>query len=423
MTPSTTDLVVWFGTYLLHSTVVLGSAWAVCRLLRPGAGVRERVWKCALILPIVTTTVQGAWPEHVIVAPRFEIAAADAARLDAQGQLVPLAPELGATGSPAGSPGGAPTGSFGGEAGPGLREFLGLALFALVSLLPLAVPSLRLAFALRRRRRLLCGLLVEEATDLGLRAGLWRPVRITVSERVGSPVAIGTLRPEICVPPRALELPRPLARALIAHELAHHARLDPLWNRLAHAAVAVLFLQPLNRLARRELVACAELLADDLAVEWTDDRFGLARCLTEVAGWARPNAPAAAAVAMVRHRKRTGLRERVERALDRPRERVVKGLAPLALGLGIAMASAAPGVTRSLHDRGEAAQVLSELRQQLSTIDADLRALLDHDDPTIQDHAAALFARRAQLENSVHRLVRSLTEIANETNPQGDPIR
>ncbi len=419
MTPSTTDLVVWFGTYLLHSTVVLGTAWAVCRLLGPGAGVRERIWKCALVLPIVTTTVQGAWPEHVIVAPRFEIAAVDAARLDAQGPLIPLAPELGAAGSLTGSP----TGSLGGETGPGLPEFLGLALFALVSLLPLAIPSLRLAFALRRRRRLHCGLLVEEATDLGLRAGLWRPVRITVSERVGSPVAIGTLRPEICVPPRALELPRPLARALIAHELAHHASLDPLWNRLAHAAVAVLFLQPLNRLARRELVACAELLADDLAVEWTDDRFGLARCLTEVAGWAAPNAPAAAAVAMVRHRKRTGLRERVERALDRPRERVVKGLAPLALGLGIAMASAAPGVTRSLPDRGEAAQVLFDLRQQLSTIDADLRALLDHDDPAIQDHAAALLARRTQLENSVHRLVRSLTEIANETNPQGDPIR
>lgn len=413
MTPSTTDLVVWFGTYLLHSTVVLGTAWAVCRLLRPGAGVRERIWKCALVLPIVTTTVQGAWPEHVIVAPRFEIAAADAARLDVQGRI--SLPTPGVAGSP--------TGSFGGDAGPGLPESLGLALFVLVSLLPLAIPSLRLAFALRRRRRLHCGLLVEEATDLGRRAGLWRPVRITVSERVGSPVAIGTLRPEICVPPRALDLSRPLARALIAHELAHHARLDPLWNRLTHAFVTVLFLQPLNRLARRELVASAELLADDLAVEWTNDRFGLARCLTEVAGWARPNAPAAAAVAMVRHRKRTGLRERVERALDRPRERVVKGLAPLALGLGIAMASAAPGVTRSIPDRGEAAQVLFELRQQLSTIEADLRALLDHGDPAIQDHASALFARRAQLENSVHRLVRSLTEIANETNPQGDPIR
>ncbi|MEM1448317.1 MAG: M56 family metallopeptidase [Planctomycetota bacterium] len=420
MIPTITDVLAWVGTYLVHSTVVLAGAWMLCRGARPGAAFRERIWKCAVVLPFVTASVQAAWPERV-VAPRLVIAPVALPPLDVRLQRIAaaLAEPVDARSEGAVRP------ALSSADESARAELVALSAMGGMALLVLALPSIRLAIALRRRRRQRSGVLVEEASDLRGLAGLWRPLRITVSAHVGSPVAIGTLRPEICVPPRALDLPRPMARALVAHELAHHVRFDPLWTRLAHAIAALLWVQPLNRLARREIVACAELLADDLAVEWTDDRFGLARCLTEVAGWQRPAAPAASAVAMVRRagRRRSALRERVERALDRPAERVVRGLAPIALVLGVTVATAAPRVTRSPGSTGAAAVALLRLDASLQAIDGELRPLLEHPDSGIRDHATALTDRRVHLERAARRLALTLSRTARESLPQEDPNR
>lgn len=421
MTIAGADWVAWFGTYALHSTAVLGATWAIFRLKGVGAGVRERAWKCALALPLVTATLQVAWPENV-VTPRFELTAAAVAPAPTPAELLTELETMTAvpTVEKPASPNGVDEAAAAPPFGPAAAF---AALVALLAACAVLLPVIRLALALRRRRPLETGVLVEETEALRRRAGIRRKVRVTVSERVGSPVAIGTLLPEICVPPRALDLPRPLARAMIAHELAHHARFDPLWTRITHAIAAALFLQPLNRIARRELLASAELLADDLAVEWTDDRFGLARCLTEVAAWERPSAPAAVAVAMVRHAKRSSLRERVERALDRPRERVVRGLAPLALALGVAVAAAAPGIARQAPEVGAAGVLLRELRTELSQLASELHELGEHHDPSIQDQAAALSVRRVQLEATAQHLARALSMLAREDKSPGDPIR
>ncbi|MEM9383097.1 MAG: M56 family metallopeptidase, partial [Planctomycetota bacterium] len=259
MIPTITDVLAWVGTYVVHSTFVLAGAWLLCRSARPGAAFRERIWKCAVVLPFVTASVQAAWPERV-VAPRLPIARVALPPVDVRLERIASALTDGGAGAPV---------ERGRVAAPdraeGGTELVALAAMGGMAALVLALPTIRLALALRRRRRQRSGVLVEEASDLRGLAGLWRPLRITVSDHVGSPVAIGTLRPEICVPPRALDLPRPMARALVAHELAHHVRFDPLWTRAAHAIAALMWVQPLNRLARREVVACAELLADDLA--------------------------------------------------------------------------------------------------------------------------------------------------------------
>jgi beta-lactamase regulating signal transducer with metallopeptidase domain len=68
---------------------------------------------------------------------------------------------------------------------------------------------------------------------------------------------------EIVVPPWIFELLSLQHRqAIYAHELAHHVRRDPIWLLCLHLLNAIVWLQPLNHLARRRLVHLAELQAD-----------------------------------------------------------------------------------------------------------------------------------------------------------------
>ena len=90
----------------------------------------------------------------------------------------------------------------------------------------------------------------------------------------------------MCVPSAVLTaLTRSQQEALLAHELAHLVRRDPAWFGLGYLIETLLFFQPLNRLARRQLAELAELACDDWAVRWTGARVALASCLAEVAGW------------------------------------------------------------------------------------------------------------------------------------------
>ena len=129
---------------------------------------------------------------------------------------------------------------------------------------------------------------------------------------------------------------------MIAHELAHVARFDPFWLDFCRLLESVLFLQPLHRLARRQLARCAEFRCDDWAVRETGDRIALARCLTEVAGWLGRRTPLpACGMADLR----SPLAERVRRILDAgptPDRRPV-GVATIAPTLIAATVLWAPG--------------------------------------------------------------------------------
>ena len=101
------------------------------------------------------------------------------------------------------------------------------------------------------------------------------------------PVALGVLRGEICVPPRALAgLTDEQQEGMLAHELAHLARRDPLLaRRSGRCSTCVFFFQPLNWVARRRLREISEMLSDEWAVARTGRPLSLAGCLAEVAGW------------------------------------------------------------------------------------------------------------------------------------------
>lgn len=193
------------------------------------------------------------------------------------------------------------------------------------------------------RRAVTAGDLPGLLQELREQAGVRRRIRLTVSDQLQAPIALGVVRPEICVPPRALAMNPNLARPLLAHELGHLKRLDPLWLGLARALELVLFFQPLNRMARKRLAACAEFACDAFAVRQTGDRVELARCLAEVAGWLVGEGQARPVCAMAD--LRSPLAERVERILEEQPapEHAPAWLAPVAALLLSATAVAAPG--------------------------------------------------------------------------------
>jgi hypothetical protein len=126
-----------------------------------------------------------------------------------------------------------------------------------------------------------------------LREGrITQPVRITTSDRLTSPVALGS--DEICLPSRAMsELDPVRMESIIAHELAHLVRRDPSWLTAARVIEALFFFQPLNILARRRMQESAEFASDAWASARVARPLDLAHCLARVAEWtiAAPRLP------------------------------------------------------------------------------------------------------------------------------------
>jgi hypothetical protein len=161
------------------------------------------------------------------------------------------------------------------------------------------------------------------------------------------PVAHGIHRLEVCLPERVCrELSTEQQETILAHESAHLLRRDPAWLMLYRIVEALLFAQPLNRVARRRLQEIAEFRCDDWAVERTGRPITLAKCLTEVAGWRVSAATLRVAPTMAGGRSR--LSHRVKRLMardyPRPEHRSPKWLAPVVAAVTLAVALGAPGI-------------------------------------------------------------------------------
>lgn len=312
---TTGTVAAWLLTYLLHSTALLVAAWIGCALLGPRRlAAQETVLRAALLGGLATATLSLA-----VGAGGFAVDLA----VPVSAPTPPIVDRPQAESSPArvtAIPAGLPEATDGvrstagghavrARALPWPALLVGLwAAGAMLGATRLAVSSRRLRALLADRRPLPAGRAVRR---LAAALGLTRPVRLSLSQRIAVPFAVGVARPEVCVPERTLDDLSPREReALIAHELAHHARRDPAWLAVGRVAEAALFVQPLNRLAVRRLQQLAECQCDDAAVQTTGRPLDLARCLVEVAQWAA--APPAAVSALS---ARTGLGRRVERLM------------------------------------------------------------------------------------------------------------
>lgn len=364
----------WLATYVLHSTLLMGAAWLATRggpLATSTA--RDAVWKIASTGALLTATLQLVLPARGFAVEWEAVPAIDAG---ASQTVEPVVPGGGATPTATGGPVGTglepappdlrtgssstvrpPLGSLPPEAATtllpehGEPRTVSWPTSLLAGWLAIAAAFLsRHAYRHRRfnrrlgsRREVIQGPPRETLDGLLRQAGLDRRVRLTTTSTVTSPVAL--VGNEICIPQRALEdLDSRALRALLAHELAHLERRDPLWIEIVAGLESLLFFQPLHRVGRHELRSAAEEECDAWAARLTGERHALARCLIEVAGWMR-GVRAAEAVGMAEPGK--GLERRVER-LIRPTPEAARASwragALAALGLVVAIACGGPAV-------------------------------------------------------------------------------
>lgn len=370
MEPIARALLPWLATYLIHSTLLLGGALLLARWVRSPV-VREALWKGALAGALATASVRGLLAPLPLGFERLELAfagaelppeppgppsravAAESGRANGARPLQEERPEQDAAPPtalvlPRG--GGETAAPFAPDADARPVPWATLAVGGWLAVA--ATLLARLARVRWRTRRLFAGrrpvrdtALLATLARLRTRAGRPRRVRLTSCGAIGSPVALGTR--EICVPERACrELSAGELEGMLAHELAHLRRRDPMWLVLAHVLERLFCFQPLNRVVRRRLQADVEVLCDDWAAEETAAPAELARCLARVAGWMEASPPRALAPGMAD--SPSGLVARVERLLG-PR-RAARHRAGAAVPLGVAaalgaVAWAAPGVT------------------------------------------------------------------------------
>jgi beta-lactamase regulating signal transducer with metallopeptidase domain len=199
----------------------------------------------------------------------------------------------------------------------------------------------RLLVALWGGRRLRCsavpieeGPLAEIVLRQAQRIGLKAIPLIAWCARTSVPVVVGILRPMILLPATlATGFDPVLLEALVAHELAHLRRYDPLVNLAQRLIEAVLFFHPAVWYVSRRVSAERENACDDLVllagwprVQYADALLQMAE--RSAAAQGIPSQAAAGAVLAASGRGSSQLGRRVLRLLeigDSPRVRLSRG--------------------------------------------------------------------------------------------------
>ena len=175
--------------------------------------------------------------------------------------------------------------------------------------------------------------------------GITRDVAVRLSADVLAPFTARLLRPVVWLPLSLLaNLPREQVEALIAHELAHIARLDWLWNGLQCVVESLLFFHPAAWWLGRRIRAEREHACDDLAVAACGDAVALAEALVTLERGRHP------VPHLVLAAQGGSLMQRITRLLSTPPSRGRWGAAAtlgVVLGVGTLLAvQVAGGATR-----------------------------------------------------------------------------
>lgn len=107
--------------------------------------------------------------------------------------------------------------------------------------------------------------------------------RVVRSPLVSTPVTVGPFSPVVIVPSGWDTWPEETRRAVMAHELAHAARRDPLVTMLAHLNRCVFWFHPLAWWLERKLAILAEDACDEVAVREVGENRRYAEVLLEMA--------------------------------------------------------------------------------------------------------------------------------------------
>ena len=150
-------------------------------------------------------------------------------------------------------------------------------------------------------------------------------ISIRVLGELQGPVAAGVLEPVVFVPASWHHWSANYQRVILAHELAHHRRRDPLWRLLAEIACAVYWFNPPVRWMTQRLILQCEYACDAIVLGKGIDAKSYAAVLCDFAG---QHSPSRLAPAMA---EACPLESRVRRMLAPARSINGKTLALLAL--------------------------------------------------------------------------------------------
>lgn len=316
---------VWLITFAAHSCVLIGVGAVLARVCRRRGSVsgEEAVWRVAVFAALATATIQvllgeSWWP--ALAHPNSIVN--NVAGFSGE-QTVP------ATGNHS-------------PRWPTVLVLVALAVSAFRSIL-WGVARRRLVRFLRCRRAE-TGPAKEALDELIATTGGQIMPRLTVHNRLRSPVAFGILRPEIAVPTWALGSEPETLRSMLAHELAHLRSRDPMWRALLDLLEILFPWQMLIRLVRRRMETIAEFRCDSRAAVWTGVE-ATARSLVLAAG--RIGQPAAVQMALAGMSASRHLDQRVDRLLgDVPDwKKASRWLAPGMLVLVGILTPVLPGVS------------------------------------------------------------------------------
>ena len=115
------------------------------------------------------------------------------------------------------------------------------------------------------------------AADAARRAGA--SATVLISDAIVTPATVGVRRAAILLPPRLVDLPEPVQRAAITHELVHVGRRDWLHTLGEEVWCALLWFHPAARTIAMRLSLARETIVDERTIALTRNRRAYAEAL------------------------------------------------------------------------------------------------------------------------------------------------
>ena len=350
----------------IKSLIVSGLTFGLLKLMTQRSAA-ERSWVAhigllALVVMAFAPLVLPAWNVEApaVFAPASQAPTAAQVAAPSEGPApVAATPQIQTAATAAPAPKAAPAFSISPVAAAS-------ALYAIPAVLLLLITFLAIfrLVALRARADVLVdGHWLTALARAQQRMGFKHGTALLTSNALASPISWGLMRPVILLNGRAVEASGE-AEAIIAHELAHVARMDWIKLLLARVATALFWFNPLVWMLAREAHQLREEAADDAVLAADIDDTDYAQLLV---GVARHECPGLLLGAHGVAPSRSSLARRVARVLD---GKTVRGPAAKSFAVGVIVGAAvvaAPLTALTLTPQHKATQKVTGATNLLDT--------------------------------------------------------